>query len=1281
TLRYGYSRDAFLQMSMAEIEAEDIPASVRNLRTAPGPAEQGPRRHRLQSGKIIDVDITEHRVDLNGSAVKLVVARDVSHIVEHERQARAAAEASARQFKAMFEAVPGKFLVMTVNPYRIVAVSDSFLQATGFSRDHLVGKLLVDALPDDPDDPAADGQANLLASLQRVEASGVADVMPLVRYSIGPRDGGPGRFEERFWSAVNTPMLGRDGGVDHIINRVEDVTDLIRDGNPARTSSARPAQVQNPSLRFGIELMIRAEELQVANSRLQEKTLNLRAAQRLMNLATWKLTPATGALVWLENPNDILGTQDMAFGGTLDDYLALIHPDDRAQVTTVFDRFVASRQPQTELSHRCIRPAGDVIHVKGMLESRDLGEGRVIFGVLRDVTAERVAEERLGQASQLARLAGRIAKLGSWRLEYDPNRVTWSDETAAIHAEPAGFMPDLEKGLDYYPAEDRARILAVVDACRAEGTPFDEVLQLVTAHGDLIWVRSIGEPEHDNSGRVIAVRGAFQDITELVAMRSKADALSQRLAQTLENLSEAFLTLDKDWRFSFVNHKAEQVLGLRRESLLGRSFGGFSADQPGVASGPNLLPELKQAFETQTALRVPQYFSQTLNIWLELNAYPDPEGLAIYFRDITHERAQTEQLALLEKSVSHLNDVLIITEAVSGECPVGPRILYVNDAFSRVTGFSKDEILGCADASHPESAAQHPALLRILESVGPDRPAVSEMVNSTRNGTEYWVDVSINPVTDGAGTVTHRVSVQRDITERKRAERAMRQSEERFRLISSLSSAVVWDVDLTNGTVWFNNNLSVLLGYPQVGSGPDLATWRKLIHPEDIGRYLVKLNAAVDGDALTWEDEFRIIRQDGTPATIADRAFLIRDEAGKAVRMLGSLNDVTAEKIHAARLRQSQKLEAMGQLTGGVAHDFNNLLTVIMGNAEMISETASDSKIRQMADITVSAAERGAALTSRLLAFARKQPLKPSPISMTTHVTAMGGMLRRTLSEDIQIDYLPRDGLWKVEVDPNQLEVALLNLVLNARDAMPDGGKLTIETANASLDEAGTADSDVEPGDYVQLSVTDTGTGMVPEVLERAFEPFFTTKSEGLGSGLGLSLVYGFVTQSGGHIRTCSEPGIGTCFTLFFPRSLSIDTADLPGRTEADATGGNEHILVVEDDDHVREHLVTQLKLLGYDVAFATNGQGAFDYLATGARVDLVLTDVIMPGGMNGRQLADAARKLRPGLRVLYTSGYSENAIVHHGRLDKGVELLSKPYRRQELAAKLRKVLDAPPLP
>lgn len=1277
-IKYGYSRECFLSMTLSQIEAEDgLPFAVRDLQSNTGPVESGIRRHRLQSGGLIHVDLTAHQFELDGAKVKLVVVRDVTRITEAARRDRDLAQASAQQFKAMFEAVPGRFLVMTASPHRIVAVSDSHLQMTGFARDFLVGKLLFDAFPIDPANPDADGQSNLRASLQRVEASGVTDVMPLLRYAVGPRDGSAGPFEERYWSVVNAPMLGPDGAVEYIINRVEEVTDLVRDGADPLSNRLPSGQITSPALRVGIELMIRAEELQVANTRLQESTLNLRAAQRLMQVGTFHINVALETLTWSDELAEMCGVEKLPAGSSLATYLKMIHPDDFAQFVADFDAFVASGRMKTDFAHRILRRSGEIVHLKGIMENRDTVEGRTIFGVVRDVTAERNAEQRLWQVTLLARLAGRIAKLGAWRLDYDPLRVTWSDETAAIHGEPPGFTPNLEDALAYYPPGPRAQIIAAVEECHANGTPFDEVMQLVTAQGNPIWVRSIGEPEHDENGRVIAIRGAFQDITELVETRSEADKLALRLAQTLENLNEAFLTVDRDFRFTFINHKAEEILGMPRESLLHLPLTGPAQDGGGDGIGADLLEAFRRAIETQESVRIPQYFSRARNIWLEINAHPTPEGLAVYFRDISQERAKTDQLRLLEKSVSHLNDMVMITEARTGDGSGLPTVVYVNDAFVDFSGLTRKQILAAPAA--PAAAGGATSELDRLRTVLLSTPTVmSDPIRFSRDGRDHWIECSVNPVVDDEGVTTHVVSVLRDITERKQTEQALRLSEERFRLVSNSSSAVVWDVDLVTNDVWFNINLATVFGSAPDSATPDLQVWRKHIHPDDIERYLEKLSSALAGDALTWQDEFRIVRQDGTVVDLSDRAHIIRDESGKAVRMLGSFTDVTSENLDAARRRQSQKLEAMGQLTGGVAHDFNNLLTVMMGNAEMIAETVADPKIRQMAEFVVNAADRGAALTGRLLAFARKQPLEPSPMDMTAHVAAMGGMLRRTLPEDIEIDYMPSDGLWKVDVDANQLQVALLNLVLNARDAMPDGGKLTIETCNARLDhDSGGALSEFLPGDYVLLTVTDTGTGMAPDVLERAFEPFFTTKNEGLGSGLGLSLVYGFVKQSGGQIKTYSELGVGTSFKLYFPRSLSTDAEDRKDFGEAAIVGGTEHILVVEDDDHVRDHLVRQLKGLGYQVTYATNGQEAYDHLATMVDVDLVLTDVIMPGGMNGRQLADAARVLRPDLRVLYTSGYTENAIVHHGRLDKGVDLLSKPYRRQELAAKVRKVLDA----
>ncbi|MGS4947213.1 ATP-binding protein [Meridianimarinicoccus sp. RP-17] len=389
----------------------------------------------------------------------------------------------------------------------------------------------------------------------------------------------------------------------------------------------------------------------------------------------------------------------------------------------------------------------------------------------------------------------------------------------------------------------------------------------------------------------------------------------------------------------------------------------------------------------------------------------------------------------------------------------------------------------------------------------------------------------------------------------------------------------------------------------------------------------------------------------------------------------------TARAAQAAaevQLRQSQKLEAVGQLTGGVAHDFNNLLTVILGNAEMLTDALSDrDHLRGLAEMTADAAERGSELTSRLLAFSRKQPLQPRVLDVGHQITnGLEMLLRRTLPESITLQIDRGEGLWLAEIDPSQLESALLNIVLNARDAMPDGGEIRIAIRNAELDDDVVSNEpDFEPGQYVLISVTDSGHGMPEETLSRVFEPFFTTKEVGSGSGLGLSMVYGFVKQSGGHVRIRSAPDKGTSVTLYFRRSQHEEAESDVDASLQPISGGLETILVVEDDEQVREHVCANLLGLGYKVVEAENGPQAIEILEQTRDLDLLFTDVVLSGGMNGRELADMAKALRPGLKILFTSGYAEDTIVHHGRLDPDVELLSKPYRRAKLAEKIRKVL------
>jgi signal transduction histidine kinase len=415
------------------------------------------------------------------------------------------------------------------------------------------------------------------------------------------------------------------------------------------------------------------------------------------------------------------------------------------------------------------------------------------------------------------------------------------------------------------------------------------------------------------------------------------------------------------------------------------------------------------------------------------------------------------------------------------------------------------------------------------------------------------------------------------------------------------------------------------------------------------------------------------------------RHFLIsgrpmRDARGAISGAVLVYHDATTSRETERQLHQSQKLDAIGKLTGGVAHDFNNMLTVISGNTEtLVGSLKEQPELQRAARLIDDAAQRCAELIQHLLAFARKQPLEPRNVDVNAAITDIAKLLRPTLGEQIQIETALEQGPVTSHIDPSRLTNAVLNMAINSRDAMPNGGKLLLETHRAELDEAYVqANPDVAPGAYVMLAVSDTGTGMPPDVQEKAFEPFFTTKEVGKGSGLGLSMVYGFVKQSGGHIKIYSEAGHGTTIKLYLPPGKG-ETAPTGAVTPA-AAGGVETILVVEDDNLVRSFVTAQLQSLGYKTVAAPDARTALALVERGEPFDLLFTDIVMPGGMSGRQLAEEVAKRRPGVKVLYTSGYTDNAVVHHGKLDEGVLLLTKPYRRNQLAEMIRLALGKVPV-
>ena len=545
------------------------------------------------------------------------------------------------------------------------------------------------------------------------------------------------------------------------------------------------------------------------------------------------------------------------------------------------------------------------------------------------------------------------------------------------------------------------------------------------------------------------------------------------------------------------------------------------------------------------------------------------------------------------------------------------------------------------------------------------------------------------------------------------------ESAELLLLAEQIGRAGVIDWEVKTNTVRMSAHALALYGLESFDGRYD--SWIATVHPDDQERVRGTIAGALAAKQREFELDFRIVRpKDKEQRWILARRLVFYDDTGEPVRVVGVSVDVTEQKRAADQakaftealgeavrertqrleeeyearkraeslLRQAQKMEAVGQLTGGVAHDFNNLLTIVQGGLEMIGrqiasmeESAATARISRGKDMALEAVRRAARLTTRLLAFARQQPLEPRTLDANKLVSGVCDLLQRTLGETISLETVLAGGLWTTNADPNQLENAVLNLAVNARDAMPNGGKVTIETANSHLDDAyvGRLAEPVKAGQYVLISVSDTGGGMDPATMDRAFEPFFTTKGIGKGTGLGLSQVYGFVRQSAGHVAIYSEIGEGTTVKIYLPRHHGQEDAVEGFDRAASGRGsvGAETILVVEDEDALRLYTVEMLGELGYSVLAASNGAAALEMIGRRDDIDLLFTDIVMPGGMNGRQLANQALLLRPDLKVLFTTGYTANAIVHHGRVDPDVELITKPFGYEALAAKIRALLDS----
>ena len=518
-------------------------------------------------------------------------------------------------------------------------------------------------------------------------------------------------------------------------------------------------------------------------------------------------------------------------------------------------------------------------------------------------------------------------------------------------------------------------------------------------------------------------------------------------------------------------------------------------------------------------------------------------------------------------------------------------------------------------------------------------------------------------------------------TEKMMAERALRISEERQAVIIQSLPIALYAGEPGRETVapqFISDNVEALCGFTarQFLESRDL--WSSRIHPEDRDRVLQEFLRLRSAGSLAIEYRWR--SADEKYRYFLDQAVLVRDEQGRPKEIFGTLLDVTERKQLELQLIQSQKMDAIGKLTGGIAHDFNNMLTVVIGSLDRLRRLQKDDPATlKRIDMALSGAMRCSDMTRQLLAFARRQPLRPQAVDLNDLVLGIADMVRRVLGEGIELVLEPGSDLWPATTDPTQIESALLNLVVNARDAMPEGGRLSLSTANVQVSERESrAGGDLAPGDYVMLVVRDTGVGIPAEFRDRVFEPFFTTKPTGRGTGLGLSIIYGFVKQSGGHIRLDTEVGLGTTFSIYLPRAASLDTAPQPRIAALEGVPrarDGEIVLAVEDDDTVRQIAVDALKDLGYSVFEAPNGRTALDVLHKEQRIDLLFTDFAMPGGINGRDLAVEAVAQRPQIKILLTSAYTEQLTAAKNPVP-SMRFLSKPYREGELALAVRSTLD-----
>jgi PAS domain S-box-containing protein len=796
------------------------------------------------------------------------------------------------------------------------------------------------------------------------------------------------------------------------------------------------------------------------------------------------------------------------------------------------------------------------------------------------------------------------------------------------------------------------------------------------ASGEIgVLARAFARMSGEVQEKTVALQREIEQHRRTEAARERHADRERLFSAAVESSNDAIVTKTLDGMITGWNAAAARLFGFSAQEAIGQSID-IIVPEDRRAEVREILGKVRRGekadhFETVRLSKD----GKPIDVSISVSPVKSPTGAIVGACKIAHDisgrkktrSALTREIEERRRIFETSQDLILVTDRQGNYVQVSPSAM-------AILGFQPEEMIGhsATEFIYPDDLDPTRAEMRLARRGRVMRNFECRYVHKDgRIVPLSWMGTWSEPA-------ERHFFIGRDMTEAKKAQQALLESEQMARAIIDTALDAFVQLDETGKIVDWNSQAEAIFGWSRgeaVGRVlgdlivPEI---HRVRHKEGLARFLRDGEGAILGKRFEIEAQ----RRNGRLIKIELSVTALPRRSGFLFN--GFVRDLTDKIAAEAQFRQSQKMEAVGQLTGGIAHDFNNILTVITGTIEILAEAVADRpQLAEVAKMIDEAAERGADLTQHLLAFARKQPLQPQETDINALLVETAKLLRPTLGEHVEIESMLESDSWPALVDQSQLATALINLALNARDAMPEGGKLMLETGNVHLDESYTSGhSEVRPGPYVMIAVSDTGAGIPAAILDKVFEPFFTTKGTGKGTGLGLSMVYGFVKQSGGHIKIYSEEGYGTTIRIYLPRA--VGHVSQPVDTQVAAVGGGqESILVVEDDPLVRNYVVAQLRSLGYRTFTAMDSTEALAVIDDAEELDLLFTDVIMPGAMNGRQLADEAVKRRPSLKVLFTSGYTENAIVHHGRLDPGVLLLAKPYRKSDLARMVRRAFDA----